>query len=677
MVRRLFYCQIVKGCLFAAAATGCVDPEGGPDTMTDFAQTSADAASFPHAIALATIGPTSVDLLAVGTNDPFVAEQVDFGPVSPDHYKTFQWHLGFSLYGPYNDIQVAGAWQYNPGHAYLGFLDAGISTWTNTGGALDVRPPHEDLIDNFREHLSPSFGSALRAVIGTSPYGHGMHVMGLAAGRSNNLKGGSGVCRECSTILGNIAVNGITTPVITEVVQSGAQVVNLSFGYSASFSAPAALRNFVTGLAIHRDILLVAAAGNDGIGSPDYPASHASVLGVAGSAPTGLRWDERAACRQVGECASNFGGNVQLAAPALNVVSAWYSGNNFSSLLCGDALHGSLTNGGSIHPSASDTDGYGACTGTSMSAPIVSGVAGLVRSVNPLLSTAEVRAVLQNTARFTGDATLGRGVVQAQGSVLATLGVSGALQVHNRLTPLFSLYSPSAGDYLYTTVPQMASAAINDSGRRKYSSTTDPTAGAKATPYVSRTADPAVTGYGAFPDGAGQIPRAAVFAFTGPGGPTDRSNRLIPLYRLSYVADSATNPNNRDHTYTTDAAGLAAYGSVGYKLDGIEGYIFAKTATVTGTVKLLRRYNPARDDHAIFPETQLAAMQAEGYTLLSGSDWLGWVYPNVDSDGDGLIDGIEAVLGTNQFAGDTDLDGRSDAAEYPLADPPVSDPRRP
>ena len=101
----------------------------------------------------------------------------------------------------------------------------------------------------------------------------------------------------------------------------------------------------------------------------------------------------------------------------------------------------------------------------------------------------------------------------------------------------------------------------------------------------------------------------------------------------------------------TDAAGISAYQSVGYKLDGIEGYIFAKTASVPGTVKLLRRYNPARDDHAIFPENQLAAMQAEGYTELSGSDWLGYVYPNVDSDGDGLIDGFETILGTQCLRG--------------------------
>ena len=47
-----------------------------------------------------------------------------------------------------------------------------------------------------------------------------------------------------------------------------------------------------------------------------------------------------------------------------------------------------------------------------------------------------------------------------------------------------------------------------------------------------------------------------------------------------------------------------------------------------GSVRLMRKYNPARDDHAIFPESELTNMANEGYTQNSGSDWLGYVYPN-------------------------------------------------
>lgn len=84
-----------------------------------------------------------------------------------------------------------------------------------------------------------------------------------------------------------------------------------------------------------------------------------------------------------------------------------------------------------------------------------------------------------------------------------------------------------------------------------------------------------------------------------------------------------------DTTYTADPTGVAAYQSAGYKLDGIEGYIYPKTITQPlGTVRLMRKYNPQRDDHAIFPETALSAMTAQGYIQNSGSDWLGYVYRN-------------------------------------------------
>lgn len=82
---------------------------------------------------------------------------------------------------------------------------------------------------------------------------------------------------------------------------------------------------------------------------------------------------------------------------------------------------------------------------------------------------------------------------------------------------------------------------------------------------------------------------------------------------------------------TADPAGIAAFTSVGYSLDGVEGYIFPKsTPRPYGTVRLLRKYNAVNDDHAIFPEVAsiVSDMTNQGYTQNSGSDWLGWVYPN-------------------------------------------------
>jgi hypothetical protein len=53
---------------------------------------------------------------------------------------------------------------------------------------------------------------------------------------------------------------------------------------------------------------------------------------------------------------------------------------------------------------------------------------------------------------------------------------------------------------------------------------------------------------------------------------------------------------------------------------------------------------------------------------------LGYAYPNVDSDGDGLIDGFEYLLGTDPNQVDSDRDGVHDGVEYPQAGVPKSDP---
>ena len=72
-------------------------------------------------------------------------------------------------------------------------------------------------------------------------------------------------------------------------------------------------------------------------------------------------------------------------APAKEILSTVYTGRDWitTSPVCGD---------GPV------VDGYGLCTGTSMSAPFVSGIAGLLRSANPLLSGWEIHRLLMENA---------------------------------------------------------------------------------------------------------------------------------------------------------------------------------------------------------------------------------------------------------------------------------------
>lgn len=69
--------------------------------------------------------------------------------------------------------------------------------------------------------------------------------------------------------------------------------------------------------------------------------------------------------------------------------------------------------------------------------------------------------------------------------------------------------------------------------------------------------------------------------------------------------------------------------SVGYVYGGIEGYIFPlHCPRPSGTVRLMQKYNPTLDDHAVFPETMYSTMASQGYTVTDGNGgYLGYVYP--------------------------------------------------
>lgn len=111
--------------------------------------------------------------------------------------------------------------------------------------------------------------------------------------------------------------------------------------------------------ATQKKILVVAGAGNSNVSDKHYPAACFGALAVGGTS----RVIEP---RKYTE--SNFGPWVAIAAPAVGVLSTVPRNDSCSEeQLC-------------------DSSGYDKSTGTSMSAPIVSGALALLKSRNPTLS---------------------------------------------------------------------------------------------------------------------------------------------------------------------------------------------------------------------------------------------------------------------------------------------------
>ncbi|HEX5740970.1 MAG TPA: S8 family serine peptidase, partial [Pilimelia sp.] len=209
--------------------------------------------------------------------------------------------------------------------------------------------------------------------------GHGTAVAGVAAAATNNGIGIAGVApgaRILPVVVASPegwAFDSDVIEGITYAADAGASVINLSL--SSPQEASAAMLDAVA-YATARGAVVVAAAGNSGTQSREYPAALDDVISVG-------------ATDDAGRLAyfSSSDDTVDVAAPGLWLTTTQPGG------------------------------GYRAMSGTSFAAPVVAGVAALVRSAHPDWTPAQVRARLTVTARDAGprglDPWYGHGVVDA------------------------------------------------------------------------------------------------------------------------------------------------------------------------------------------------------------------------------------------------------------------------
>ena len=167
--------------------------------------------------------------------------------------------------------------------------------------------------------------------------GHGTHVAGTVAAMTDNRKGVAGGCPACNLIIAKVfdPDQGFDFAIargVTWSADSGAEVINCSFtGPGDSRALKDAIDH-----AVKKGALVVAAAGNGDTNEPKYPAAYPGVIAVAAT----NREDRRASF-------SNFGSWVDVAAPGVGILSTF-------------------------------PGGYRSLHGTSVAAPHVSALAGLL-----------------------------------------------------------------------------------------------------------------------------------------------------------------------------------------------------------------------------------------------------------------------------------------------------------
>ena len=544
-------------------------------------------------------------------------------------------------------------------------MDTGVETHLTAPvyGNVSANSPfvlHPDLSFNFRPQFA--YNAVLSAASTGVPVpfddevyqirrGHGTHTAGIIAANTSDPSaqyghplvsppvGVAGVCWYCSLMVGKIiGGNGGDEATFVDglnwAVRSGAQVVNMSFGVSIT-KAPPGLCNTnplhilcaAMTLAAARDVVISASVGNQNFANTlEFPASDSRAIAVGASKIDGTRWVE------VGSTDLGFQGSNRSAtmtangvmAPGVDVLSTFYGGVDYilqPEYRCKDSGPDTLG------------VGYGVCTGTSMAAPHVSGIAGLMRSINPLLSAVDIGARIRATASNAANpnADIGSGSVDAYGATLNVLNDVG----FNRLTPLYSFrYSYGGGLYahFYTTVPQMGTAAVLG--------TLLPLNGnIGLSPIgVALPALPPPAPSSNFPDTT--VARLAqAWIFTTHKNPYSATQELIPLYRLSYrcgdtlvspnVAPAACGINSQyvSRTYAIDINVVTGFWKDrGYRLDGIEGYVYPNGAAAPpGTEAFVLGQNTANGTYALYPESQSAAMSSLGF---STQNFLGRVFAN-------------------------------------------------
>jgi RHS repeat-associated protein len=306
-----------------------------------------------------------------------------------------QWALGNGNGQSGGGIAAPLSWKRTTGSigTVIAVIDSGVdfthpdltgNQWTNRDERANHRDDdHDGYTDDFNGWDWVADGNRIR-----DEQGHGTSVAGIIAAEGNNAVGTTGVMWRAGLmslrVLDATGTGDLADAVeaIDYAVAHGARVINLSWGLEAQSQA---LHDAIE-RASFRGVLVVCSAGNNGRnldGQPYYPASfnlpNIIAVGATDSGDNLTSW-------------SNWGAtSVTVAAPGTDILTTRRGGD------------------------------YHAVTGTSAAAPLVTGIAGLLRTAHPYLNAAETRASIvsgtRQVAGLSGKVAAG-GVTDAAASLI-------------------------------------------------------------------------------------------------------------------------------------------------------------------------------------------------------------------------------------------------------------------
>ncbi len=297
--------------------------------------------------------------------------------------QNWNWHL--------ERIQADLAWDISKGSSEIRVAIVDNAVWADHPDLAGKIVAQRNVVNNTNNSNPPSTGNA-------SEWSHGTHCAGLAAGASDNGIGIASVGFNVSIIAVRASSDNSPSYITASytgvqwAANNGADVISMSWGGTGYSQTEQNIINTIWNMGI----VLVAAAGNDNINTPHYPSAYAHVISVASTDFDDVKSDF-----------SNFATSVDVCSP-------------------GGACAGGPAGLLSTTFNSATFGNYDLMQGTSMATPIVSGLCGLILSINPQLTPAQVENILKTSAddiyalnpNYTG--MLGAGRINAYQAALHT-----------------------------------------------------------------------------------------------------------------------------------------------------------------------------------------------------------------------------------------------------------------
>jgi len=263
----------------------------------------------------------------------------DLGPASGTND---QWGL--------HRIQAQLAWDITTGNTQVKVAVVDDAVLTTHPDLIPNLLPGYDVADNDADAMPNETGMS-----------HGTHVAGIVSAATNN---GLGI----ASIGFNVKIIPVKSSNSSQFIsdayagvvwayQNDADVINMSWGGSG-FSQTG--QNIINN-AYSAGCVNVAAAGNDNVTTIFYPAGYNNVISVASTTTNDAK-----------SGFSNYGTWVDISAPGSAIRSTYFTGNY--------------------------TPSYADLQGTSMASPMVAGLCGLVKSVNPQMTQTQIENCVLSTA---------------------------------------------------------------------------------------------------------------------------------------------------------------------------------------------------------------------------------------------------------------------------------------